>query len=76
MKPVSKHISENFWPERHTYIIKGDDFLGRQDMSSYCYPNYDDHIRLTIPGHGLTLTIEQAAMLRDLLNSTLRSFDR
>lgn len=69
---VRKEIFEDMIPKQvRLYANEGN--FDRQLVFAYCYPDYDDQIRIKLNsvGLGFQLSKEVAENLRDVLNSAL-----
>lgn len=65
--------SENLFPRR-VMVYANEGNLERQMITGYCYPEYDNWIRLKLncAGLGFQLSIEQAEHLRDVLDCMIK----
>lgn len=48
------------------------DWQKRHFMAAHVYPNYDEWVRVTIPGLGFTLSIDDTRNLHKLLTEVLK----
>lgn len=66
-----EHV-DDIWP-RQVRLYANEGNFDRQLVFAYCYPDYDDQIRLKLNsvGLGFQLSKEVAENLRDVLNSAL-----
>ncbi|BBK09181.1 hypothetical protein [Klebsiella phage 05F01] len=64
------------WPRQvRLYAAEGN--FGRQEVFAYCYPDYDDQIRLKLNscGLGFSLTLQDAKNLRDVLDYAIKEME-
>ena len=68
--------SMNTFPERVRFFANEDNYK-RQMITAYCYPKYDQQIRVTANciGLGFTLELEDAKHLRDILDHAIRTLE-